>query len=448
MTENFYKAFEDRYRGSRELIADRLLAYMPFVEPLKQIDKQRHIIDLGCGRGEWIELLAERGFSVLGVDIDEGMLSECVSRNLPVRTEDALHSLSGLESDSQVLVTAFHLVEHIDFGDVATLVREAMRVLLPGGILILETPNPENILVGTNEFYLDPSHRKPIPPNLLRFLADYWGFERSRVLRLNPRKKLHESPMTGIRDLLEGVGLDYAIVAQKKHDDESIALLFEQAFNSDPGQTVEEIAGRIDHHANEIDASVHRLNREFDRFLTEQKQFRAEQEQFRAEQEQFRTEQLAKLHAELERAWADSAHWHAQTQALLLSYSWKVTAPLRAGLNLSQKVGKGFKSGTVRSMRAPLRLALHNPVFASRMTRFLQERLPSLHAFLRSAAVSTGLMSDSPHSPYSHQKIHSPALRTGKAVLPRQAEGHDEPIPLPEIIDRIYDKLTQETDQR
>ena len=76
MQDNFYRAFEDKHRGSRELIKERLKAYLPFIEPFKNIYKKEElkVLDLGCGRGEWIELVSENGFKALGVDIDDGML--------------------------------------------------------------------------------------------------------------------------------------------------------------------------------------------------------------------------------------------------------------------------------------------------------------------------------------------------------------------------------------
>ncbi|MBN8777130.1 methyltransferase domain-containing protein, partial [Thiomonas arsenitoxydans] len=75
--KNFYLAFEDQYRGSRALIKERLRVYLPFVEPLLTVYSSCEALDIGCGRGEWIELLTDTGFSVSGVDLDKGMLEAC-----------------------------------------------------------------------------------------------------------------------------------------------------------------------------------------------------------------------------------------------------------------------------------------------------------------------------------------------------------------------------------
>ena len=90
MSDGFYRAFEERYRGSRELIKGRLAAYLPFVEPLLEAYPSATAIDLGCGRGEWLELLAGSGFKPIGVDLDTGMLEACLERGLPVEQGDAL----------------------------------------------------------------------------------------------------------------------------------------------------------------------------------------------------------------------------------------------------------------------------------------------------------------------------------------------------------------------
>src|SRR6185437_6360076 len=132
-------------------------------------------------RGEWLEMLRDEGYQAAGVDMDEGMLQGCRERGLNARRGDALTALRELPDESMNLVSAFHLVEHMAFDDVRALLREARRVLKPAGLLILETPNPENIVVGTSLFYLDPTHLRPIPPELLSFAVEFEGFRRNTV---------------------------------------------------------------------------------------------------------------------------------------------------------------------------------------------------------------------------------------------------------------------------
>lgn len=215
INERFYRAFEDRFRGSREVIKSRLKVYLPFIEPLKKIYDVCNAIDLGCGRGEWLELITESGMIAHGVDLDDGMLAACRERNLSVETGDAISFLKSLPDQSQAIISGFHIIEHIAHNNVKTLIQEAARTLKPAGLLILETPNPENITVGTSSFFLDPTHLNPIPPPLLAFMSEYYGFHRTKILRLQEPPDLRGGKLVNIADIFTGVSPDYALIAQK-----------------------------------------------------------------------------------------------------------------------------------------------------------------------------------------------------------------------------------------
>jgi len=242
---SFYRAFEDRYRGSRELIKSRLTVYLPFVLPLKQFDGDCQGIDLGCGRGEWLELMQENGIDVQGIDLDQGMLDAAHGLGLNVSHGDAILSLQSLASESQIMVTGFHLAEHLPFELLQTLIQESLRVLKPGGLLILETPNPENIVVGTANFYLDPTHQRPIPSQLLAFMAEYCGFKKVKVLRLQESPELASGNTPALISVLNGVSPDYAVVAQKGGAPEIFAATT-PAFEADYGLSLESLATRYD----------------------------------------------------------------------------------------------------------------------------------------------------------------------------------------------------------
>jgi glycosyltransferase involved in cell wall biosynthesis/SAM-dependent methyltransferase len=261
MTSNFYRDFEDRYRGSRELIKRRQMVYVPFIAPLKEIYETCNAIDLGCGRGEWLEILIEQGFSPVGVDLDEGMLEACEALDLPTQHADALAGLRALESESQVVVSGFHIAEHIPFSDLQTLVIESLRVLKPGGLLILETPNAENLVVGTNNFYLDPTHERPIPHLLLAFLTEHSGFARSKLLRLQESPELLDADKVSLLQVLAGTSPDYAIIAQKNTD--AFSEKFDSAFAGDHGVALDDLATRYQNgltsHFAELDGRSQQL---------------------------------------------------------------------------------------------------------------------------------------------------------------------------------------------
>ena len=245
MTDGFYRAFEDKHRGSLDVIKQRQRVYLPLVKPLLKQYPGAQTIDLGCGRGEWLELLGEQGFQPFGIDLDEGMLAECRLRGLSVRTQDALAALRELPDASQAIVSGFHFAEHIPFDVLQNVVQDALRVLLPGGLLILETPNPESILVGTSNFYLDPTHERPLPPLLMEFLPEYYGFHRTKILRLQePANQSHER-QPKIYDVFAGVSPDYAIVAQKAATAE-VLMAVSHAFDKDVGVTLGDASARYD----------------------------------------------------------------------------------------------------------------------------------------------------------------------------------------------------------
>jgi SAM-dependent methyltransferase len=245
MSASFYRAFEDRYRGSRELITARLRAYDDFIAPLTRLHQPAAALDLGCGRGEWLELLGQAGFAAKGVDLDEGMLAACRERALNVELADALTSLRALPDSSVALVSAFHLVEHIPFDQVQVLIGEALRVLQPGGLLIMETPNPENLVVGASSFYMDPSHLRPVPSPLLDFVVEYSGFARHKVVRLQESAQLHTAAPIGLINVLDGVSPDYAVIGQKSAAPDLLAP-WDAPFRADYGVALADLAQRFD----------------------------------------------------------------------------------------------------------------------------------------------------------------------------------------------------------
>jgi len=208
MHASFYLAFEDRFRGSREEVKSRLGVYLPFIAPLKTPGEAPKALDLGCGRGEWLELLQAEGFHVTGVDIDDGMLSACRELKLNAVHSDFLDWLTAAEANSLSVVSAFHFVEHIPLEMLLQLVEQAHRVLKPGGLLILETQNSENLLVGASTFYIDPTHQRPIHPLQLSFVAEYAGFDRIKTLYLQESHELLTTPSVDLFSVLTGVSTD------------------------------------------------------------------------------------------------------------------------------------------------------------------------------------------------------------------------------------------------
>lgn len=185
LLDAFYVAFEERFRGSREEILKRLEIYLPLLEKAKIGTEDSPILDVGCGRGEWLNLLKKSGYIARGLDINRVMLDECKARGFDVLEADVITHLQSLPEACLGAITGFHIIEHLPFSVLIKLLNETKRVLKPGGLAIFETPNPQNILVGANNFYIDPTHLHPLPSALSEFLVEYVGFHSVKILNLN-----------------------------------------------------------------------------------------------------------------------------------------------------------------------------------------------------------------------------------------------------------------------
>lgn len=181
----FYLAFENHFRGDAATIQARLSYYLPLLASLPLV-KQLPVADIGCGRGEWLDLLKEQGYSPIGIDMNSHNVAVCQQKGHKATQLDGLEWLTQQPANSLSALTSFHVIEHLTFEQYNQLLCEAMRVLAPGGLLILETPNPENLISGITHFYTDPTHLKPVPPTLSEFMLDYRGFTDIQIHRLHP----------------------------------------------------------------------------------------------------------------------------------------------------------------------------------------------------------------------------------------------------------------------
>lgn len=375
MTLSFYRAFEDRYRGSRELIKSRLKVYLPFISPLQSLYANCTALDVGCGRGEWLELLLEHGFDPQGVDLDEWMLAKCEELQLPAFHGDAITALKTLDDQSLTVVSGFHIVEHIPFESLQQLVAEAFRVLKPAGLLILETPNAENLSVGTHSFYLDPTHEKPIPSQLLKFMTQYAGFARNKVVGLQEDPQLAQAQQLSLMDVLEGVSPDYAVIAQKPAAAWQM-VLFDGVFKQTYGLALHQVVGQYDQGIELKVAAVEQRRMQLSQLVQQQHQ-ELEQQRQALEEKLQRTqlnqlEQQQKLeqqyHALEQQQQALAQHQQQLEKELQRSLSWQ-------GVELLKKAkarGLDPKQLIRWPLRKSLAFVLARPHLRNRLNQSLQ----------------------------------------------------------------------------
>jgi len=218
----FHAAVEANFRGPKEDIRERLRVYLPYVAALPPATADLAAVDVGCGRGEWLELLRDARMNAIGIDDNPVSVERCLASGLHAVRGDALDYLRAQPAASIAVVSAFHVVEHLAPETLVALLFEAWRVLAPGGLLMLETPNAENLLVAASSFYLDPTHRHPIPVPLLRTFVEFAQFEVVETVRLQPDDEMRKAaideqwPPTLAR--LFGGPRDAGIVARKPPD--------------------------------------------------------------------------------------------------------------------------------------------------------------------------------------------------------------------------------------
>lgn len=223
-TDIDYFDFETNFRGTQRSVKERLKDY------IKYYQKAGLVVDLGCGRGEFLELLEENEIEGIGVDTYDDFVEYCTNKGLNVVKEDAISYVTGLAEQSVTGIFAAQLVEHLTVNKLVDLCNEAYKKLVPGGTLIFETPNPTNLSIYYNWFYADPTHQNPVHPKTLEYLLKKAGFKEVEVIFTEQSRSGYRLPLLNaagaenLKEFNDGINLlsdlffgsqDYAVVARK-----------------------------------------------------------------------------------------------------------------------------------------------------------------------------------------------------------------------------------------
>jgi SAM-dependent methyltransferase len=173
-------ALLEAFRGPEAEIRHRLDHY------LEALKANPPVLDLGSGRGELLLMLREAGVAASGVEGDAAVAQASRRRGLEVVEADVLEGLRAVEDGSRGAVTAIHLFEHLEPPALLAVLSEVRRVLRPGGLLIVESPNPHSLRVGAALYWADPTHRRPLLPETLELYAKTAGLEVDRCEFLHP----------------------------------------------------------------------------------------------------------------------------------------------------------------------------------------------------------------------------------------------------------------------
>lgn len=217
-----YFDFENHFRGSREIIKERQAQYLPYFTECKKV------VDIGCGRGEFLELLKDNGIGAVGVDTYDEFAEYCKEKGLEAVCDDGSHYLKHAESTDGIFVG--QVVEHLKVEQIVELCTTAYEKLEKGKYLIIETPNPTSLAIYTHAFYVDPSHVKPVHPLTMEYFLQKAGFSEIKIVYTQCSKLDIEIPqlhgenienleafnqaMQTVSETLFG-SQDYAIIAKK-----------------------------------------------------------------------------------------------------------------------------------------------------------------------------------------------------------------------------------------
>ena len=175
-----YVGFEDRFRGSEPEIRSRLEAYVPYFAGASDV------LDIGCGRGEFLDLMRQHGISARGLDLNGAMVEVCRERGLDAIQGDALGHLASLEDGALGGLIAVQVVEHLDPDYLVSLLQMAFHKLRPGSTIALETINPTCWVAFFESYIRDLTHVRPVHPETLQYLLLASGFNRVEIVYRSP----------------------------------------------------------------------------------------------------------------------------------------------------------------------------------------------------------------------------------------------------------------------
>jgi len=206
-----YGRFAERFRGTEEYVKAAQQFYLPYFRAC------RNVLDIGCGRGEFLEMMQAAGIPAKGIDLSQESVATCRHKTLDAEVADLFVYLENLPEASLDGIFCSQVVEHLPPERLPEMIRLCASRLQRHGVVAIETPNPECLAIFATHFYLDPTHRRPVPHPLLAFYLDEFGVGRLEVRKLSPAVESMPSVKSLPEEFREAFfgGLDYAILGKK-----------------------------------------------------------------------------------------------------------------------------------------------------------------------------------------------------------------------------------------
>jgi O-antigen chain-terminating methyltransferase len=206
-----YGRFAERFRGSEDYVKKNLQFYLP------RFQGRGPVLDIGCGRGEFLEMMRDAGIEARGIDLSEESMARCRQKGLDVEQADLFAWLRDRPDRSLGAIFCAQVIEHLPAASLPEMIRLASEKLSRDGLLALETPNPECLAIFASHFYLDPTHTRPVPHPLVAFYMEEFGLGQIEVQRLSPAVESMPALASLPQDFRNAFfgGLDYAIFGTK-----------------------------------------------------------------------------------------------------------------------------------------------------------------------------------------------------------------------------------------
>jgi SAM-dependent methyltransferase len=189
-----YAGFENRFRGWEEKVREQQRNYLPY------FNTRRPVLDLGCGRGEFVQLLRENGIPASGIDVNEQMVDICRDKGLDCSKADIIETLYSQKDNSLGGIFSSQVIEHLTPSYLKRLVELSYFKLAPSGSIVLETINPASVFSLVEIYFLDLSHKNPVHPQTLRFLLESSGFKEVKIEYSVPLGEERLKPLPGDTD--------------------------------------------------------------------------------------------------------------------------------------------------------------------------------------------------------------------------------------------------------
>ena len=206
-----YAKFAERFRGPEEYVKSGQRFYLPYFEGC------RNVLDIGCGRGEFLEMMRDASIPARGIDLGAESVAACQLKGLDAEIADVFPYLASMEDGTLDGIFCSQVVEHLPPERLPELIRMCAERLARGGVIAIETPNPECLAIFGTHFYLDPTHTRPVPHPLLMFYLEEYGIGQMELCRLSPAVETMPA-LSSLPDDFRGAffgSLDYAVIGRK-----------------------------------------------------------------------------------------------------------------------------------------------------------------------------------------------------------------------------------------